>query len=566
MKKFLYAVLMIVCGGALLFGTCAVTQLSAADSTEKPGAKPAPAAADVPERFIFVDVPEVFGDLDRAPVKFFHEKHTKALEPEGCDVCHPKQADGTFAFTFPKERDESDADRLMNAYHDACIQCHAERAAAGSVTGPDTCGECHRVEPDYHKTEYVPVMPSYYDPLRDEQHGQCLNCHRDPAKAAEEAGGLDWKKFYVKMTETHAEDWPEVGFDYLLHDKHDKALEQKCEECHYLSPQMKETLKAEKRDPKCKDWLWDLDPAGSLTEKKTAHPRCINCHLTRKERGDEKTGPVSCSECHLETVRTAEEMKEIARPDCEQEEKILIQFDNETRMPGAAFDHKEHQLRTRSCQECHHETIRACKECHTSAGIEEGDFVTLAEAYHEETSPWSCIGCHEQEKKKPDCAGCHHLLPQGLSVKNTCSTCHSGDLKSLEQDRKAPAPETLIADDVKKEWEIALLEKEYKPTKLNHLEIVQKITDSANASALATYFHTEDTTLCAGCHHYSPGEAKKQVPQCVACHTARTEPLNRRPALLGAYHQQCLGCHRQMGGTEEEMPQKCEGCHEEKKK
>jgi hypothetical protein len=61
-------------------------------------------------------------------------------------------------------------------------------------------------------------------------------------------------------------------------------------------------------------------------------------------------------------------------------------------------------------------------------------------------------------------------------------------------------------------------------------------------------------------------EAKKQVPQCVACHTARTEPLKRRPALLGAYHQQCLGCHRQMGGTEEEMPQKCEGCHEEKKK
>jgi hypothetical protein len=37
------------------------------------------------------------------------------------------------------------------------------------------------------------------------------------------------------------------------------------------------------------------------------------------------------------------------------------------------------------------------------------------------------------------------------------------------------------------------------------------------------------------------------------------------PALLGAYHQQCLGCHKEMGGAEEEMPQDCAGCHEEKK-
>jgi hypothetical protein len=70
--------------------------------------------------------------------------------------------------------------------------------------------------------------------------------------------------------------------------------------------------------------------------------------------------------------------------------------------------------------------------------------------------------------------------------------------------------------------------------------------------------------LCAGCHHYSPLEAKKQVPQCSACHTARIEPDHRRPDLMGAYHQQCLGCHRQMGGTEETMPQTCEGCHAHK--
>ena len=114
-------------------------------------------------------------------------------------------------------------------------------------------------------------MPSYYDPLRDTRHGECLNCHREPAKTAEDAGVLDWKKFYVKVSENYKVAWPKVGFDYQLHDKHDKALEQKCEECHYLSPQQKATIAVEAREPKCKDWLRELDPAGSLIDQKTAH-------------------------------------------------------------------------------------------------------------------------------------------------------------------------------------------------------------------------------------------------------------------------------------------------------
>jgi hypothetical protein len=72
-------------------------------------------------------------------------------------------------------------------------------------------------------------------------------------------------------------------------------------------------------------------------------------------------------------------------------------------------------------------------------------------------------------------------------------------------------------------------------------------------------------TLCAGCHHLAPITKNEQVPQCRTCHTVRKEPTGAIPALLGAYHQQCLGCHKEMGGAEEEMPQDCAGCHEEKK-
>ena len=32
---------------------------------------------------------------------------------------------------------------LENAFHEACITCHDKEKAAGKVTGPRTCGECH---------------------------------------------------------------------------------------------------------------------------------------------------------------------------------------------------------------------------------------------------------------------------------------------------------------------------------------------------------------------------------------------------------------------------------------
>jgi hypothetical protein len=516
------------------------------------------------ERFIFVSIPDIFEDLKRAPVKFYHDKHTKALLPEGCDTCHPQDEKNKFIFTYPKVRDEKDKDALMNSFHNDCIGCHTERVDAGKKAGPVTCGECHVMGEDYHTHEYLPILPEYYEVLRDTYHKDCIACHQEPAKSAEEAGGLDWKSFYVKECARVEETWPKVAFDYYLHDTHDKALEEKCELCHFLSPEREGKLKAEGKEPSCKDWLKELDKENSLTEEDTAHPRCINCHLERKEETKD-AGPFYCRECHTGVERTIEEMAEVKRQECEQEEKILIELEEGARAQGVPFNHKSHQENTRSCQDCHHETLRACGECHTVEGCEEGEGITLAEAYHEVSSPWSCIGCHEAEKKKPDCAGCHHLMEGGL-VESACTTCHTGSLKDLDAAHTLPAPEELIPDETKEEMEITLLENEYGPSKLKHLTMVKKLTDSSNNSKLASYFHTDEMTICQGCHHFGPTEKKGSVPQCSTCHTARKEPEKKIPTLLGAYHQQCLGCHGQMGGTEEEMPKSCTGCHEEKEK
>jgi hypothetical protein len=228
-----------------------------------------------------------------------------------------------------------------------------------------------------------------------------------------------------------------------------------------------------------------------------------------------------------------------------------------------AFDHRSHELSTRACQECHHDTLEPCSVCHTRKGAEEGDFVTLAESYHDPDSPWSCIGCHELEKKKNNCAGCHSLLPGGIAAA-ACDTCHAGTLEPLENTSKTATAETLISEGIDDELQIDVLADEYEASPFPHRKIIDTLRKLSDNSSLARYFHTDATTVCMGCHHAGPVKQEQKPPLCRTCHAARREPTGAVSTLLGAYHQQCLGCHRQMGGAEEKMPQTCTGCHKEK--
>ncbi len=516
------------------------------------------------ERLILISAPKVFEKMERPPVRFNHDKHTTALEPEGCDLCHPKDSKGLFLFTFPKARNEKSSQALMESFHDECIGCHRKRAAGNQKAGPSACGECHRVDREASRREYVPVLPEYYSVAKDAYHKDCLACHREPAKPLKEAGVLDWKSFYLKEQKLADAAWPKVAFDYLVHDKHDKALEKKCELCHYISPARRQKLAAEGRQPENLDWLQDIDEANRLTEQKAAHALCLNCHLTRKAE-KKKGGPFNCSACHSGVERTPEEMANIPRSACGQKDRYLIELKEDARAKGVPFNHKSHEANSRSCQECHHQTLRPCGACHTGKGSKEGGGISLAEAYHKVTSSWSCIGCHETLKKKPACDGCHARMAKGL-IQSACNACHTGDLKSLDTVAKLPAPTELLPNDVKDTLAIAVMEKSYDPSKMPHLAIARKLTDLSNQSALATYFHRDQATICSGCHHRAPVQAKTKAPQCLTCHMNRQQSEGATPNLLGAYHQQCLGCHKQMVQTEKKLPQTCTGCHEEKRK
>lgn len=497
----------------------------------------------------------------RPQIVFAHEKHVLELGDKSCTDCHTKKSDGKLVFEFPKNTPETaDPDSLTKAWHDSCIGCHSDRAKRNDPAGPVTCGECHARDRN-SGPEYVPVLPSYYKPLRDTYHADCRNCHNEPVRTAEDAGELSWEKFHVQKSDTPEPQQPPSGFDYHRHDLHSRTLKDDCGLCHYLSPEKREELEREEKEPQCKDWMLEPDPAGSWRDQDYAHARCINCHYSRSMAGEEKAGPLLCSGCHTPEARSPQKMQDATRSDCKQEEKILIASDNDTVMAAVPFDHAAHELRTTSCQHCHHKDIRACRECHTPKGEEKGDHVTLAQAYHREHVNRSCVGCHAGKKQQAECAGCHHHIPATLGSKSSCSVCHSGSLEALQRKSVPALTESLMPSGTKDSWQIAKLGNVYEKVEFKHLQITEALAAVSEQSRLAGHFHEDDMARCAGCHHHSPLEKGKPVPACRTCHDAKDRAPSGRPDLLGAYHQQCLGCHQKMGGSEEEMPQTCEGCH-----
>ena len=91
----------------------------------------------------------------KGPVKFTHEKHAKDFKI-ACTECHHVYKDGKNVWTEddkesmkcsachdPKEK-KGEVDKLQNAYHKNCKNCHKALEAEGKKTGPfKKCNGCH---------------------------------------------------------------------------------------------------------------------------------------------------------------------------------------------------------------------------------------------------------------------------------------------------------------------------------------------------------------------------------------------------------------------------------------
>jgi len=459
---------------------------------------------------IVVRLPEAHGALQRPPVEFNHAEHAKEMQKDGCTVCHPEGGPGRLSLKLGRTDDSGGRDALIETYHGRCIGCHERRttknrkAGPPARSGPRTCGGCHVQRP----------------------------------------------------TPTSARG--RVAFTYALHDAHVKVAEEKCETCHaFYDKAQKRFVYREGVDGGCGDFHSSRDPKRL---RELAHSTCVSCHRQRTAPG-QKTGPTDCRGCH-EARAAGKRPEKTPRLVANQPERSWIKAAGaKSRLVG--FDHRGHEVQAPFCSTCHHKTLKACKDCHTLVGSVEGQGVTMASAYHLPSSAHSCVGCHQRQLAAADCAGCHERRA-ALPGRDSCVVCHRGP----QPDKDVAAPATMPAAegevklaelppssaDFPDKVEIKLLASSFKPSTMPHRKIVARLDAAIRGNKLASTFHGKVETLCSGCHHRSPAGARP--PPCEACHGKVDHPTKDQPALMAAFHRQCIGCHQRMG-----LKQGCTDCH-----
>lgn len=493
-------------------------------------------------------------------VVFLHDTHTKTMAEQNkdCTACH-KDEKGELSYKFMRLEDGT-PEELKEIYHSGCISCHVKENEAGRKTGPlaGECRSCHQPEPELSVKRVEAGMDNtlhyrHWDSkliAKDEgQDTNCGSCHHEYDKYTK-------KLVYVK------------------------GKEENCRVCHTAKPEG--------------DVKKDTEEA--------FHGQCVTCHLDLSKAKAEKYGPVQCAGCHGEKQRAKVEaedeklLKELGgtlpRLPRKQPDAVLMtapvtekKVDSSKpelagMMAPVAFNHKDHENNTETCRSCHHNTLKSCAECHTVQGKKEGAYVTLEQAMHQPDSDKSCVGCHAVEQKKPECAGCHDLMPQNKQSERTCSVCHENikddsqaDLTTLAASAKAARAMEIISErpdsptlpkteDIPEFVTIDTLEKEYKASKLPHRKIIMTLTKKMKGDNLANAFHSTPLAVCQSCHHNSPASATP--PSCASCHAKPfMKGQDGRPGLKAAYHGQCMTCHDSMG-LEKPVSTDCTACHEKK--
>lgn len=553
---------------ALTLVVCVCAAQGARGATGAP-----PPAGEKRADVVTIDAMAADGGLELPPVTFLHDQHTKALADKDCSSCHKslEGEEGRYSFFFMGS-DAVKGDALKALYHTNCIGCHADMLAEGKKTGPQKaeCRSCHNPRPavadDRQDIGLDKVMHNTHvqskQILVDGQRDNCAACHH-VYDAAEKK--LAWGK----------------------------NKEDSCRACH-MAPADQKTLAA--------SVLPGQEPAdenGQLLSRpsldRAAHQACVNCHLTNRDaQGLLKTGPYDCAGCHSASALAAfaeksskVDPKSVPRLERGQDDAVLMTTAPETSkelissMMPVSFNHKYHEAVTMDCRSCHHKKIAACSSCHSLEGKAEGNNVQQYAAMHKTDSRRSCVGCHLAETQQPACAGCHTVIPEKLSA-TSCRSCHSipvgmiaeqatpPSLLKLSKDEKKNFAEGAVLaresvklsvpsqEEIPEKATIGVLANEYQPSEMPHRKIVNTLAEKQKDNRIAAIFHSEETTLCQGCHLFSP--ASKTPPRCVSCHPVAVTPARGgQLPLRAAYHQQCMTCHERM--SQKPTTTECADCH-----
>lgn len=488
---------------------------------------------------ITIDSMKVFGKSERPSVTYLHQRHTEALEKKNkdCATCHlsvkdPETGKERMSTKYMRLED-TNRQEVMDIYHNNCISCHRETTAANEKSGPLECNECHR---------------SQYNLVSS---------------------------------------WQPIGMDKSLHYRHSRAMDKKCEKCHHAYDENTKKLFYDKgQEGTCRYCHRQQPEQNRISLRQASHLACIECHreITAK---NETAGPYRCEGCHEPAQqKLIEKVKDVPRMKRNQPDYVFVKTsaaDKErvnplSRMNLVPFNHMAHEKFNDNCRVCHHADLAGCVQCHPIQGIKEGGGVTLQQAMHRPNVDQSCIGCHESRQAQPACAGCHisfeKKLPEGTA---SCANCHSVPKSEIigvagkdeekmmaarALGRRDSVTKTYANQDIPETVVIDALSDQYEPVKLPHRKIVTSMVDKIKPNQLANFFHSENGTVCQGCHHNSP--AAKNPPKCISCHSKpfdANDPF--KPGLIAAYHRQCMECHKAMG-IAKPVATDCTACHKKK--
>jgi hypothetical protein len=322
---------------------------------------------------------------------------------------------------------------------------------------------------------------------------------------------------------------PQVIFNHQKHVETLKKEQQGCDTCHPLD--------------EWKEFVFDF-PKELKKKDKTAimnayHDECIECHKKRYKEDKEKTGPVTCGDCHKE-----------------KEKSIEVKY------PEFEFDFYVHDTHEKKLREKIGKDD--CSLCHHTYDIKEKD-ENLALVYEKGTEE-SCYYCHDLEKKRgPTMTAINRVAAKkGLDIQRAshtqCLNCHLKYEKELElkqekkKDEKA-GPTECVKCHTGKYRTIAELKKVPRPDRWQKETAFINIQDAKMKGVAFNHkSHENSHKTCRGCHH-------ETLNACKQCHTLTGSSEGKWINIANAYHdvvseQSCSGCHN-MKKSEKD----CAGCH-----
>jgi hypothetical protein len=310
----------------------------------------------------------------------------------------------------------------------------------------------------------------------------------------------------------------------FYHDKHTQALAKQNKDCLACHKQVEDrlALKFNRTEDVDKQTTMDI-----------YHDACIGCH--RETAGAaEKSGPVSCGQCHVQDPVFASNRQPIAL--------------------DRSLHYRHVKSMEKKCEQCHHEYNPQTQKLYYAKG-QEGACLYCHKEQTEENrisnrlaSHQACISCHRQRASSNqdagpiECAGCHDPQQQDQIEKLT-------DVPRMERNQPDAVLVRVFAEDGSAS--------NPGPDSGGNPGLDPGLNPGLDRMQAVAFDHKAHETYnnsCRVCHHAS-------LQSCAACHTIAGKQEGQQVKLAQAMHQKdagmsCVGCHNQQKAKPE-----CAGCH-----